>query len=262
MRKKTLYQQAYDYTPPHIPTDLEQLDEIQPVLSNICDNADRCFDLFNDARNVPSIGDFIKAEVGWPALIRYQYDSDKLAQGYRVGPLVVLRLRHDSEQAVLFWNDADEELEAEMPESSLIPLRKLRDALYEMEHDNFLDLEFEVPQDLIDGLTPDDNPFILKTGTMRSLTRSTGIPLPEEILVALSAYENAYYWRIQFKKMVRDTAKARTALFNTFNPRIAHEQRTPTAPTIQDGISKQDKLKTQFPKSTTPAWKQPKQSEI
>lgn len=203
-----------------LPTEMEEVDNLGHLLQTITWRARECKDIFDKAETSPSIGDFINAGADHPALIRYQYDSDKLAQGYRAGPLAVIRLRRESEQAVELWLDPDEELEKDMPESILLPFRKFRSKLFEMEHDGDLDLEFEIPQELIDELTlkPATNRYVLRTGTMRSLTRPNGIQLSEKTLLVLAAYEHAYYWRLRFKELVRQARLARDSIFRASKP--------------------------------------------
>lgn len=172
----------------------------------------------DNTETCPGIGDFIKAECEHPVLIRYQYDTTGIAQGYRVGPLCILRLKPDSEQAIEIWLDIDETLEATMPEDVLEPYRELRRVLDEMEHDGRLEIEFEIPQALIDNLTP--CPLMTRTGTLRALTRPTGAPVPDELKLTLQVNWTEPEWRREFKELVGTARTTRTAAFAKRKPKL------------------------------------------
>jgi hypothetical protein len=173
---------------------------------------------FNDqAALSPGVGDFLKAGCEHPVLIRYRYDGSGLAQGYRVGPLCILRIKPDSEIAIEVWLDPDEEFEATMAEDVIEPFRALRNTLYEMEHDNGLDLEFQVPQDLIDNLP--SCPLVLREGTLRGLTRATGATVSDEVILTLMIGWNESVWRQRFKDVVKAARTARNEIFRAKRPK-------------------------------------------
>lgn len=81
------------------------------------------------------------------------------------------------------WLDPDEELEAAMAEDVIEPFRALWNTRNEMEQDNGLDLEFQVPQALIDNLS--FCPLVLREGTLRELTRAPVAPVSHELILIL-----------------------------------------------------------------------------
>jgi hypothetical protein len=203
-----------------IRTPLEEIEAIGHTLHMATYQIEQYLQKNRNAESSWGIGDFITAGADHPVLIKYVYADTGLIQGFRAGPLLVLRLRPDSEQAVELWLDPEEELEARMPRRILAVFRDLREAIHEMDNDPNLDPEFELPQVLIDNFSPDACPCVLRTGTLRNLTRPSGNPVTDDALIALAVYESAQQLRGQFKEMVSAAVKARALILNARKPRL------------------------------------------
>jgi hypothetical protein len=199
-------------------TTFETLEGLDHALYSTVGQIDHLKNQFKDqTETCPGVGDFIKAGCEHPVLIRYVYDGNGLAQGYRVGPLCVLRLKPDSESAIELWLDPDEELEAAMAEDVIEPFRALRNTLTVMEHDNGLDLEFQVPQALIDNLA--SCPLVLREGALRELTRATGATVSEELILTLMIGWYEPVWRQRLKDVAKAASTARNEIFRAKKPK-------------------------------------------
>jgi len=219
----------------YIRTPLEEVEAISMTLYNALCRIENHLHKHRNTEFNWGIGDFIKAKADHPVLIKYVYAEGGLIQGYRAGPLLVLRLRPDSEKAVELFLDIDEALETSMPIDVLSHLKNLRETIRKMEHDLNLDLEFEIPQDLIDNLSINGNPCALRTGTMTRLTRPTGTPVTEDTLISLTVYESASEWRERFKDLVRSALNAQALMFNARKPKME----TSDAPSREDAKATQ-----------------------
>lgn len=170
--------------------------------------------LSNPEKNSPSLGDLIQA--GHPVAHAHEYSDTHEVQGYRVGPLLVMKLSPRSRKGVILWLNLDPEIEAELSPEAASAHRLFCERYFD--DDQHEDYGFEISQPHINQLCLEENPLIIARGDFSDLTRSTGRVLKQAEISAFQVDGDIVCLTKALARMAAASNSVLEKIFNDYNP--------------------------------------------